>query len=275
MSEAAAMRILIQQLEPAARGKSAIEIRDLAPKIQVADAEYMRLLGYPRGHEPSGRARELADWAREWYATNGRPWIYARETAPVQMPPGAIRIAGAAFHSERLRATFQEAEATGAVLAAVSAGPEAEAEAQKLWREEKPDEYFFLETFASAVTEHLIMQLGARLCAVRRTARRSDSAALQPRLYGLGCGRAAAFAFAVGRKLTGQTGNAGIGRAASQEIAVGGFRNHKRSRVAASADRWRPVPQLLVSPVPVSPGSIWTERGRVYRESQGFATLGG
>jgi hypothetical protein len=58
-----------------------------------------------------------------------------------------------------------DANAHGIVLAAASAGPEAEVEAQKLWLEEKPDEYFFLEVYASAVVEHLTMQLGARICA--------------------------------------------------------------------------------------------------------------
>jgi len=38
-------------------------------------------------------------------------------------------------------------------------------ESQKLWREEKPDEYFFLEIFGSAVVEHLVTTTGARLCA--------------------------------------------------------------------------------------------------------------
>ena len=36
---------------------------------------------------------------------------------------------------------------------------------QQLWREEKPDEYFFLEMYGSAVVEHLVAAAGARLCA--------------------------------------------------------------------------------------------------------------
>ena len=51
------------------------------------------------------------------------------------------------------------------LLVAASAGPEVECEAQKLWQAEKPDEYFFLETWGSAVVEHLIAVAGARLCA--------------------------------------------------------------------------------------------------------------
>ena len=146
-----------------------IELADTRPDTQVAGAEYLRLLGYPRGHVLEGRACELAQWARAWYAENGRPWVYAREMAAVELAAGAVRIQGAAFHSERLRQTFEEAEAHGAILAAASAGPEAEREAQKLWSEEKPDEYFFLEIYASAVVEHLVTMLGARLCAWAET----------------------------------------------------------------------------------------------------------
>jgi len=141
-----------------------IELADTQPDIQVAEAEYLRLLGYPRGHVLSGRACELAAWARQWYTDHGRPWVYARQAAAVEAVAGAVRIEGCAFHSERLRRTFEEAEAQSAILAAACAGPEAEREAQRLWLEEKPDEYFFLETFASAVTEHLITMLGAHLC---------------------------------------------------------------------------------------------------------------
>src|SRR5262249_9699820 len=78
---------------------------------------------------------------------------------------GVVRINGVQFTSRRLHQSLQEAEAHSAVLVAVSAGPEAEEHAQKLWCEEKPDEYFFLEVYASAVVEHLITISGAGLCA--------------------------------------------------------------------------------------------------------------
>jgi hypothetical protein len=102
--------------------------------VAVADAEYRRLLGYPSGAEMSERAAELAAWARDWYARHGHPWIYVRTSE------------------------------TGA-LAAVSAGPEAEEEARRLWTAGRPDEYFFLEMFASAVVEHLLLLARGRLCA--------------------------------------------------------------------------------------------------------------
>jgi hypothetical protein len=142
-----------------------IELAEAAPEVEVQPAEYARLLGYPRDRELEGRAAELAAWAREWYATHGRPWIYARQAAQVGLRPGSVEIEGVTFNSTRVHDTLRRAGADLAVVAAVSAGGELEEEAQRLWRDERPDEYFFLEIFGSAVVEHLITMTGARLCA--------------------------------------------------------------------------------------------------------------
>ncbi len=50
------------------------------------------------------------------------------------------------------------------MLVAVGAGQEAEEESRRLWEDEKPDEYFFLEIFGSAVVEHLTTTIRAHLC---------------------------------------------------------------------------------------------------------------
>jgi hypothetical protein len=133
--------------------------------VEVADAEYRRLLGYPPEASPGERSCELAAWAREWYARHGKPWIYAREAAALRLESGAVEIEGVPFHAGRLRTALQQAEAHTVVLAAASAGPEAEEEARRLWLDARPDEYFFLEIYASAVVEHLVALAGARLCA--------------------------------------------------------------------------------------------------------------
>ena len=132
--------------------------------VDVQAAELHRLLGYPAGHAPEGRAAELEAEVREWYARHGRPWVERRETGRLALDNGTVKVDGVAFTSRRLHQSLQEAEAHAAVLVAVSAGPEAEERAQELWREEKPDEYFFLEVYASAVVEHLLTTTGARLC---------------------------------------------------------------------------------------------------------------
>lgn len=142
-----------------------IEIRDTAPDVDVQPAEFARLLGYPRGWVLGERARELADWARDWYAQHGRPWVYARQAGALRAGDDTIVIDDVAFSSTRLRNTLHAAGAHSTILVAVSAGPEIELEAQTRWREEKPDEYFFLEVYGSAVVEHLVMMTGARLCA--------------------------------------------------------------------------------------------------------------
>jgi hypothetical protein len=142
-----------------------IELVDHAPAINVPSAEFARLLGYPRGHVVEGRALELADEARQWYARHGRPWIYARRAERLDVADGGVTIDGESFASPPLAHTLRQAQADGVVLVAVSAGPEIETEAARAWRDEKPDEYFFLETYASAVVEHLITITGAQLCA--------------------------------------------------------------------------------------------------------------
>jgi hypothetical protein len=142
-----------------------IEIRDGSPTVTVPSAEYVRLLGYPRGWTLDGRARELGDWARDWYAHHGRPWTYARGVAGIHLDDGGVVVDGVRFTSSRLSGTLAAAGADRAFLVAVSAGPELEEEAQLRWREEKPDEYFFLEVYGSAVVEQLVTMTGARLCA--------------------------------------------------------------------------------------------------------------
>jgi hypothetical protein len=142
-----------------------IELGGLTTELNVAAEEYVRLLGYPRGRVLEGRARELADWAREWYAENGRPWFYARQAESLEITGDSIAIDGVKFSSRRLKSTLEQAQAHSAILVAVGAGEEAEQEAGRRWAEEKPDEYFFLEVYASAVVEHLATATGARLCA--------------------------------------------------------------------------------------------------------------
>lgn len=142
-----------------------IEIRDTAPDVDVQAVEYIRLLGYPRGWELRDRAKELGDWAREWFSTHGRPWVYAREARELVVGDTSVTIDGVQFTSTRVRDTLQSAGAYGAILLAASAGPELEEEAQTRWRDGKPDEYFFLEVYGSAVVEHLVTMAGARLCA--------------------------------------------------------------------------------------------------------------
>jgi len=138
---------------------------DTNPRVEIQEAEYQRLLGYPKNYSLEGRARELADEAEVWFAKNGRPWICAREVSSVELNDRMARLEEVDFSSKKLREILSEAGAHSALLVAVSAGKECEEHARELWNEGKPDEYFFLETYGSAVVEQLIAVASGRICA--------------------------------------------------------------------------------------------------------------
>jgi len=138
---------------------------DTNPRVEIQEAEYQRLLGYPKTYSLEGRARELADEAEAWFSKNGRPWIYTQEVSSLELKNGTTCIGGAEFSSRKLREILFEADAHSALLVAVSAGKECEEHALALWNEGKPDEYFFLETYGSAVVEQLIAVASGQICA--------------------------------------------------------------------------------------------------------------
>ena len=140
------------------------ELIETHPPLDVQEAEYQRLLGYPKHHALDDRARELADSARNWFSKNGRHWIYAREIGALELTDGKLRIGGHEFSSRRLHDSFAAAAAHSAIVVAVSAGKECEETARQLWQESKPDEYFFLEMFGSAVVENLIALASGKIC---------------------------------------------------------------------------------------------------------------
>jgi len=140
-----------------------LETLDSHPDCPVDEAEYRRLLGFPPGYAPGERAHELAAGARRWFAEHGRPWVYLRE-ADVDATAGALRLDGTGFDSKPLHELFGRADARRAALVAVSAGAACEDHARRLWEEGKPDEYFFLEVFGSAVVEHLVAAASGRIC---------------------------------------------------------------------------------------------------------------
>ncbi len=142
-----------------------LEMACALKEARVQPEEYVRLLGFPRGWVLEGRARQLAEWARDWYGQYGKPWMYARQAEQLKIAGDFVYMDGVQFTCKRLNATLEQAKAHSIILVGVGAGPEAEAEAHRRWTDEKPDEYFFLEIYASAVVEHLTTLAGAQLCA--------------------------------------------------------------------------------------------------------------
>src|SRR5882672_1734281 len=109
---------MIDSRHPARPG---LEVMDTRPAVNVAEAEYRRLLGYPRHHTPGERADELAAGARKWYADNGRPWVYLREVE-LQVADNRLCLDRIEFQSKQLQNHLRQAGAKRAMLVAVSAG---------------------------------------------------------------------------------------------------------------------------------------------------------
>ena len=139
-------------------------LADIAPRVDVQDSEYKRLLGYPPQHQVGRRVRDLMDSTRKWYAENGKPWVYARHAEMLELSDKGILIEGVEFISPRLHSQLNDAMSNEVMLVAASAGKQCEERARELWHEEKPDEYFFMEVYGSAVVENLIRNVGARFC---------------------------------------------------------------------------------------------------------------
>ncbi|EDY84948.1 hypothetical protein VDG1235_4582 [Verrucomicrobiia bacterium DG1235] len=141
-----------------------LEFFESSPDLNVLESEYTRLLGYPVGRVLEGRSKEIADLTRAWYSENGSPWVYAREVSELDLDGDGFLLDGVGFSSKHLKDSFEKAGASSAIVVAVSAGRECVERSQELWKEGKPDEYFFMEMFGGAVVEHLVAQAGARLC---------------------------------------------------------------------------------------------------------------
>jgi len=132
----------------------------------VSDAEFARFLRLPPAKLAEENMAGPAASAREWYARNGRPWTGTREVALRSVGDTRVELAsGAVFSSRALARRLGRAEAGAAVAVGVSAGPEVGEEISRRWKEDRPDEAFFLHALASAVTVQLMDQARAVVCA--------------------------------------------------------------------------------------------------------------
>lgn len=119
--------------------------------LVVDERDYKRFLRFPTGRALEGALAENAAWAREWFAAHAHPWSTA-----ILADPSVCALASSHFPED-----------SNLAVVAVSAGPEAEAEAAARWQADEPDRYFFLECYAAAVVEALLAAARCRLGAER------------------------------------------------------------------------------------------------------------
>ena len=112
------------------------------PSIEVDERTFKRFLRFPPARPFEGAMAEAAAWARDWFAQNGKPWMVALQADE------SIR---------RLTANRWSPETELGVIVS-SAGPEAEAHAGACFEADEPDRYYFLECYAAAVVDELLVR---------------------------------------------------------------------------------------------------------------------
>jgi hypothetical protein len=123
----------------------------------IGPEQQARLLGLPRGRALEGELAERAAAARSWYAAHGRPFVAWRREPLHGVEGPLIRLGcGARLQSAALSRRLGSAEAHALVALAASAGPEVGEEADRHWKEGRPDEAFFLDRFGASVAERLV-----------------------------------------------------------------------------------------------------------------------
>jgi hypothetical protein len=169
-----------------ARSDSVSELRPRAAELAaaVAERELLRLLGLPRGRALEGELRERADGARAWFAVHGRPFATARKVEVKDLTATAVLLTdGSELRSARLADGLHATRGHAVLVLAVSAGREVAAEVARAWAEDRPDEAYFLDRFATAVTEALVLQASGAEC---RSASEAGETLLPP--HSPGCG---------------------------------------------------------------------------------------
>ena len=236
------------------------ELIDPHPPVNVQEAEYRRLLGYPKQHVPDGRARELADQARAWYAENGKPWIYARQTSGLELKNKRLRMHGTEFASKQLHDQFAAAQAHTAVLVAVSAGRECEETGAPALAGGQTGRIFF----------HGNVRLGGGRASgnggqrphlrLGRSKRHGSPAALQSGLFRLGHFRSNQTVeidpAKTGPRFSRRHSGAGHRDVAAQEIAFGGVWHHAAFGQGAEPGDIGSLRKLLAAALPISPRAV-------------------
>ena len=150
----------------------------------VSERELLRLLGMPRGRELEGELRARADAARAWYAAHGRPHTATRRVDVQGVGSTGVTLAdGSELRSTRLAEDLRTTDGHAVLVLAVSAGREVATEVSRAWAEDRPDEAYFLDRFATAVTEALVLEASGAAC---RAASGDGETLLPPRSPGCG-----------------------------------------------------------------------------------------
>ena len=131
----------------------------------VEPQELKRLLGMPRNRPLDGELAARAEGARSWFAAAARPRILARRAEVAGIEGDRVRLAGTGELAGRaLVERLAAGRAHAALAVAITAGAEIDAETDRLWASDRPDEAYFLDRLGTAVVEQLALRATTWLC---------------------------------------------------------------------------------------------------------------
>jgi hypothetical protein len=135
--------------------KVAIQFLGKQHILEINKSHYMRRLGFPKDYELPEQAQENIDWSAQWYSENGTPWLHIYEL-PVGLENGKLSLNNTFTEAPKVYKRFEKHQVKKAMLIAATAGEKVDLESTELWSSDTPDKAFFLETYASCVTESLV-----------------------------------------------------------------------------------------------------------------------
>ena len=86
----------------------------------VQDDEFKRLLGLPPDYELTENMVNLSQWARDWYAKNGQPWIYSHEVENFEINEDHLIIDSYPLYTKEFRKRLVSGRAHSVILVAVA-----------------------------------------------------------------------------------------------------------------------------------------------------------
>jgi hypothetical protein len=142
-----------------------LEVPAAAVADEVSAEDYSRLLGLPRGRPLGEDFGPRAEAARAWFVAHARPTAASRRLAIEPCADDMVTTeTGATFASPTLAAHLEEGGAHALVALAVSAGPEVDAESQRLTAAGRPDEAYFIDRFGAVATQRMVLWAVRHLC---------------------------------------------------------------------------------------------------------------
>lgn len=126
----------------------------------IPEKLFRKHLGLPVEVAVEESVAQIEEMVRCWYARYACPWSSVGVNMIRKISDDQVVLDnGVILKSERLAQGFLEVNANAVIVAGLSAGVEVDAEIERLWRVEKPDEAMFLNALAIASVEYLRSQI--------------------------------------------------------------------------------------------------------------------